>query len=380
MSAWPDKFIIGLTGNIATGKSVVRKMLEHLGAYGIDADILSHRAIMKGSPGYNPVIETFGSWILNEDQQIDRKRLGKLAFSNPQALNALEDIVHPLVHDAVRILIDHARHKVIVIEAIKLLESDLRELCDQIWVTSAEEERQIERLIYKRRMSLGEARQRVEAQGPAHEKTAAADVVIDNSGTFEQTWDQVSRAWNAIPRRRRDIPAGLEESVREHPRELFVQRATPRQTDEIAAFIAHQHPNQPRLEREDVMRAFGEKAYLLLRSGKQVQGLLGWQVENLITRVSEVMVRDGLPLTESLALMIKRMEEASEELQSEVSLIFLETELAEQENVWHKLGYEKIGVHDLNVRSWKNAALETLKPDTVMYFKRLREDRILRPI
>ena len=67
MSAWPGKYVIGLTGNIATGKSVVRKMLEHLGAYGIDADMLSHRAMAKGSPGYQPIVEEFGKWIVAPD-------------------------------------------------------------------------------------------------------------------------------------------------------------------------------------------------------------------------------------------------------------------------------------------------------------------------
>ena len=72
MSAWQGKYIIGLTGNIATGKSVVRKMLEHLGAYGIDADALSHRAIAQGAPGYQAVVDAFGKWILSKDGQIDR--------------------------------------------------------------------------------------------------------------------------------------------------------------------------------------------------------------------------------------------------------------------------------------------------------------------
>jgi dephospho-CoA kinase len=66
LSRWPGKYVIGLTGNIATGKSVVRKMLEHLGAYGIDADALSHRAIAKGAPGYDLTVKTFGEWILDE--------------------------------------------------------------------------------------------------------------------------------------------------------------------------------------------------------------------------------------------------------------------------------------------------------------------------
>ena len=70
MSNWPGKYVIGLTGNIATGKSVVRRMLEHLGAYTIDADALSHRVISKGAPGYQHVLETFGVWLLDQDGQI----------------------------------------------------------------------------------------------------------------------------------------------------------------------------------------------------------------------------------------------------------------------------------------------------------------------
>src|SRR5512147_1107703 len=96
MSAWPGKYVIGLTGNIATGKSVVRKMLEHLGAYGIDADALGHRAIALGSPGYRPVVDTFGKWILTPDGQVDRGRLGRIVFADPEALARLESIVHPL--------------------------------------------------------------------------------------------------------------------------------------------------------------------------------------------------------------------------------------------------------------------------------------------
>ncbi len=122
MGAWPGKFVIGLTGNIATGKSVVRKMLEHLGAYGIDADALANRAIAKGSPAYQPVLETFGRWILGADEQIDRTKLGRLVFSDPDALQSLEAIVHPMVRQAIDILVRRAKHNIVVIEAIKLIE------------------------------------------------------------------------------------------------------------------------------------------------------------------------------------------------------------------------------------------------------------------
>jgi len=121
MSAWPGKYVIGLTGNIATGKSVIRKMLEHLGAYGIDADALGHRAIARGAPGYQPVLNTFGRWILSPDGEIDRARLAKIVFDDPEALSRLEAIVHPMVTQAVDLLVRRSRHKVIVVEAIKLL-------------------------------------------------------------------------------------------------------------------------------------------------------------------------------------------------------------------------------------------------------------------
>ena len=125
MSAWPGKYVIGLTGNIATGKSVVRKMLEHLGAYGIDADALAHRAMALGSPGYQPVVEMFGKWILGADGQIDRNRLARIVFSDADALAQLENIIHPLVSQAVDVLVRRTRHSVIAIEAIKLLEIKL---------------------------------------------------------------------------------------------------------------------------------------------------------------------------------------------------------------------------------------------------------------
>ena len=153
MSKWPRKYVIGLTGNIATGKSVVRRMLEHLGAYTIDADTLSHRVISRGAPGYQPVLDKFGTWLLDKDGQIDRARLGRMAFADGEVLAQLEDIIHPYVGQAVDILAKRATQKVIVIEAIKLLESDLRTYCDAIWVSDAPQEVQIERLIRKRGMN-----------------------------------------------------------------------------------------------------------------------------------------------------------------------------------------------------------------------------------
>ncbi len=197
MSAWPGKFVIGLTGNIATGKSVVRKMLQQLGAYGIDADDLAHRAIGSDAPGYQPVVDAFGKWIVSPDGRIDRSRLGKIVFSDPEALALLEAIVHPLVNQAVDIMVRRSSSAVVVIEAIKIIESGLGAKCDTLWVTHAPEAVQMKRLQQRRNMSAEVAQQRILAQPPQQQKIAAADVVIQNDGSFEDTWRQVYTAWLA---------------------------------------------------------------------------------------------------------------------------------------------------------------------------------------
>ena len=97
MDVWPGKSVIGLTGNIATGKSVVRTMLEYFGVVGIDADSIAHQSITPGAPGYQPVVDYFGESILDPDGQIDRRELGSLVFANSEALAKLESLVHPLV-------------------------------------------------------------------------------------------------------------------------------------------------------------------------------------------------------------------------------------------------------------------------------------------
>ena len=199
MSNWPGKYVIGLTGNIATGKSVILAMLEHLGACCIDADALSHGVIAKDAPGYQKVIDTFGKGVVDGMGEIDRAKLGRLVFSDPEALRRLEGIIHPLVDQAVDSLIRHASQRVVVIEAIKLLESNLVGACDTIWSVVAPESIQKARLMQKRNMSEQDALQRIRAQSPQELKMAAARVIIQNTGSLENTRRQVLAAWKTIP-------------------------------------------------------------------------------------------------------------------------------------------------------------------------------------
>lgn len=376
MSAWQGKYAIGLTGNIATGKSVVRKMLEHLGAYGIDADVLSHRAIMKSSPGYQPVIDTFGRWVLGANEEIDRSKLGELVFNNPDAMMRLETIIHPLVRQALDVLVNKSSNRIIVIEAIKLLESDIHNMCDQVWVAMASSDLQLERLIEKRNLTRREAENRINAQLPATAKLTKADVVIENDGSFEKTWKQVYDAWQAITQDEPDFKQIPSKSYGK----LDVRRATPESAKQIAEYMSLQSRSKRKITKDDIMEAFGEKAYMLLLSEEEIIGLLGWQVENLITRVDDVILNDGLALQNGLEALMNYVEESSKELQSEAALLFLPPSLAQHDSIWGSLGYEARTVKDLQVKAWQNAVMESMPPGTVLLFKQLRKDRVLRPM
>lgn len=377
MSRWPGKYVIGLTGNIATGKSVVRKMLEHLGGYGIDADALAHRAMAKGAPGYPLVLKTFGEWILDEEGQIDRVLLAKIAFSDPQALERLETIVHPLVAHAVDLLIRRATQSIVVIEAIKLLESDLAAGCDTIWVVDAPADLQIARLMHKRQMSEAAARQRIAAQSPQALKLRSAKVIIRNDGSFENTWEQVQEGWQKLPQPEEPL---LPEPPVIRPGEIFVRRGKPQDADDIARFITRVTHGKRRMTRHDVMAAFGEKAYLLIMRDEDIAGVAGWQVENLVTRIDELYFDGDLPLDEAIPALMDAVETASSELQSEASLLFLPPYLAQHVGAWRAVGYRPQTVQGLGVRAWQEAALDSMPRGASLWFKRLREDRVLRPL
>ena len=377
MSAWPGKYVIGLTGNIATGKSVVRRMLEHLGAYGIDADALGHRAIAQGAPGYKPILNTFGSWILGADGQIDRNRLARIVFTDAEALQQLEAIVHPLVAHAVDLLVRRSRQEVIVIEAIKLIESGLRSQCDTLWVTHASQEVQLIRLVQKRQLGESAARQRIAAQPDQKLKIEQANVIVRNDGSFEDTWRQVLDAWQSSFPVVETSPLRAVKTIRG---EMAVQRARPRQTEEIAAYITRMSDGKRTLTYDDIMAAFGEKAFLLLKIDGKLSGLVGWQVENLVARTDEVYLDVNIPFAEAMQVLMGEVERASRELQCEISLLFLPPTLARQYAIWNALGYQTRSIVSLGVRAWQEAATESMPAGAVMLFKQLRKDRVLRPV
>lgn len=195
-------FIVGLSGNIATGKSTVLAYLAGKGAHVIDADKLAHRTLTRDGAAYEKAVTAFGPAILDADGSINRLKLGKIVFGDHTALERLEEIVHPATFELVRWDITQAEAQVIVIEAIKLIESGrIASLCDEIWVVTSLPETQLRRLMENRGMSEAEARQRMTAQTAQAEKVARADRVIHNDGTPEELYQQLDRLWAELMQR-----------------------------------------------------------------------------------------------------------------------------------------------------------------------------------
>ena len=191
-------FIIGLTGAIGTGKSLVRKMLQHKGALTIDADRLAHGAYTKGTKGFHTLVQLFGNEILDKDGQIDRKQLGELVFNNSQALLDLEFLIHPLVIRAIKRIIVQSPLPIIVIEAIKLLESDLHKHCDVIWEVTAHPEDIYERLSKTRGMNRASVDERLGHQYFQKIDKPLIDTTILNQGNINDLWVNVSARWDEL--------------------------------------------------------------------------------------------------------------------------------------------------------------------------------------
>lgn len=194
-----NSIIIGLTGNIGTGKTTILNLLRRWGAHTIDADQVAHQVMQPGGGAYDAILRAFGSEILNAGGAIERARLGQIVFADPNKLAQLEQILHPVIFAHIQAEVQGAVAPAVVIEAIKLLEAGMSAtICDVIWVVTSPEEQQIERLMQERGMSRSAARARMRAQSPQAFKISQADVVIDNSGSLAHLEAQVQAAWQAL--------------------------------------------------------------------------------------------------------------------------------------------------------------------------------------
>lgn len=190
---------MGLTGGIASGKSEVSRRLAELGAVLIDADLLAREAVEPGSEGLAEVVRAFGPGILQDDGALDRAALGALVFADPERRDQLNAIVHPRVRARAAELMAAASDEAVVVQDIPLLvETGQAGSFDVVVVVDAPDEVRIRRLAERNGMTPEDAAARMAAQATREERLAAADHVIENSGSLDELRAAVDRLWHEV--------------------------------------------------------------------------------------------------------------------------------------------------------------------------------------
>ncbi len=189
------KRIIGLTGGIGTGKTTVSNYLASQYQLPIlDADIYAREAVQLGSPILDKIIERYGSGVQLPDGMLNRKRLGEIVFSDPSQRQWLEQQIHPYVGDRITAELDTLVAPVVVVVVPLLFEAGMTDLVTEIWVVSCAPEQQLRRMIERDRLTLEQARDRINSQLPLQEKVGRANVVLENSSTVEVLLQQIDLA------------------------------------------------------------------------------------------------------------------------------------------------------------------------------------------
>lgn len=193
--------LVGLTGNIASGKSTVAQLLSERGATIIDADVLARRAVERGSAAFDAIVHRWGTSVLSPDGHLDRAALRRVVFGNPKELEALNDIVHPEVERLREHRIDEARNRgdrIVVCDIPLLFEKKMAERFDRILLVDAPRPLRLERLVSDRGLRETEAMDMIAAQMPAELKRARADFVIDNASTLTELEGRVNEVWASL--------------------------------------------------------------------------------------------------------------------------------------------------------------------------------------
>lgn len=405
-----NKLIIGLTGNIATGKSAVMRLAAEHGAFPIDADQVVHEIMETDTTMQAGIAVAFGSEVRREDGRIDRRALGQIVFNDPQALYDLETIVHPTVrHEIVR-RIQETDKSIIFIEAIKLFEGGLAEGCHQVWVTRCDKQRQLDRLRICRGMETGEAAVRIKAQPPQEEKVAQADTVIDTNGTMRDTEAQFEWAWRRLPDPTslddktivlppKPTPlvdqketAAQETPVQEKseptaatpskitkptdlPNDLEVRRAKPSDIAGLLLLIQKATDGKQKMKRAELLMSLSERGYFIGQVGTEISAVMGSSIDSQVARVDEIHIYPPEMIQVTGAAVLAEIERSAFNHMCQIIFVFIPENIPDPlHQLFLEAGYHAEAEEKL-ANNWQLALKESRPKDSSYLVKILMDTR-----
>jgi len=379
------KTVIGITGGIGSGKSMVLRMMQELGATVIDADKIAHDLMKKGTPVYQTVVDEFGKFVIGEGGEIDRSRLGKLVFSVPEALAKLDALTHPSVRQAINQQIAAAPTAVVAIEAIKLFEAGIAEDCTARWFIVAKPEVQLKRLVEKRHMSAEAAKQRIRAQISPEQFTGRADVIVDNSADLGKTWAIVKKHFTTLMQAQKTPeppppPPVPEVAAKTASGEIVMRRAKRADLEKMIEMVGICTKKAIVPNINDMMESLFSRAFLVVERGNQVVGIAAWQTENLVAGLQDFYVlQDDLWDTVGQK-MLDLIHEEVDSLSCEVSLAFVMNKAGSGPVEFFKRNNYQVTESKKLGYIWKDSAKEWQPDDSTLLYKKLREKRIMVPM
>ena len=389
---WPDKLVVALTGNIATGKSVIMKLAAERGALTIDADKLVHHILNNDTAVQRKIVDAFDGKVRHPNGGIDRRKLGAIVFDNPQALVRLEHITHPTVRKLLVRQVDSDPARIVMIEAIKLLETGFAADCDVIWVTRCPESTQIQRLTVCRGLDEATALKRVRAQPPQQKKVAVADVVIDTNGTmidteerFNYAWERLVKnlpftdiskldsQWQAFSEKQDQAIKPISPTTLE---KLIVRRAKPADIPSILLLIQRATNGAVNMKRTELLASFGDRGYLIGQVGTQISTVAGWSADNQVATIEVIFVNPPEAVGITGAAVLEEVESTARSLICEVILAIPPRYGAKRiSKLFLERGYEATDIEGLP-KPWQDAITGYKKDNKSILMKVLRSTRL----
>ncbi len=399
------KLIIGLTGNIATGKSAVMRLAADQDALTIDADKVVHEIMDTNENMQATLAVAFGPEVRQENGRIDRKKLGSIVFNDPQALQDLEEILHPVVRRKIATRIQESDATIVMLEAIKLLESSLVEVCHKVWVTRCSQTRQLERLRICRGLDTAEATARIKAQSSQEGKVAQADMVIDTNGLMRDTELQFKMAWRRLPdpakvdSRHIEAPVPIAPKLAakevkevdtngsssgktapplltmERPDNLKVRRAKPTDIPAILLLIQKATDGKLKMKRAELLMALSERGYFIGQVESDISTVVGFSIDSQVASVDEMYVYPLEMAAMTGTAVIAEIEQSAYNHLSEIIIIYLPNDTPDEiRHIFDAAGYKSEPKEQL-ARNWQQSVEETQPDDTFFLIKLLRDTR-----